>query len=126
MSSPRLLTLLRDRAAVRRFSPRTVQAYARWVVGYVRFHGKRHPGELPTTAVRDYLTHLAVDRRVAASTQNQALAALRFLYGSGLRLMECCQLRVKDVDLDRLEVRVRHGTGARDRVTMLPQSLVTP
>jgi integrase len=48
------------------------------------------------------------------------------LYGSGLRLMECCQLRVKDVDLDRLEVRVRRGKGARDRVTMLPQSLVAP
>ncbi len=177
MSSPRLLTLLRDRAAVRRFSPRTVQAYARWVVAYVRFHGMRHPAELPTTAVRDYLTHLAVERRVAASTQNQALAALRFLYGnvleqplphmvdvaparrphvlpnvlsrdavarvlgamhgvpwlmasllygSGLRLMECCQLRVKDVDLDRLEIRVRRGKGARDRVTMLPQSLVAP
>jgi site-specific recombinase XerD len=46
------------------------------------------------------------------------------LYGSGLRLMECCQLRVKDVDLDRLEIRVRRGKGARDRVTMLPKSMV--
>ena len=169
--------MLRDRAAVRRFSPRTVQAYARWVVAYVRFHGMRHPAALPGTAVRDYLTHLAVERRVAAATQNQALAALRFLYGevleqplpamidvaparrphvlpnvlsrdavarvlgamhgvpwlmasllygAGLRLMECCQLRVKDVDLDRLEIRVRRGKGARDRVTMLPQSLADP
>ena len=177
MSSPRLLALLRDRAAVRRFSPRTVQAYSRWVVGYVRYHGMCHPAELPATAVRDYLTHLAVVRGVAASTQNQALAALRFLYGdvleqplsamvnvaparrphvlpnvlsrdavarvlgamhgvpwlmasllygSGLRLQECCKLRVKDVDLDRLEIRVRRGKGARDRVTMLPTSLVDP
>ena len=84
MSSSPLFTLLRDRAAVRRFSHRTVQAYARWVVEYVRFHGMRHPAKLPETAVRDYLTHLAVDRHVTASTQNQALAALRFLYGDVL------------------------------------------
>jgi integron integrase len=178
MSHPiRLLDQLRQRAAVRRYSPRTAQAYARWVVAYVRFHGRRHPAELPPEAVRDFLTHLAVERRVAASTQNQALAALRFLYGevlesplplitgvaparrphvlpnvlsreavaqvlgvmsgvpwlmasllygSGLRLLECCQLRIKDVDLTRREIRVRRGKGARDRVTMLPAALVAP
>jgi integron integrase len=177
MSAPRLLVTLRQRAAVRRFSPRTVQAYVRWVVAYVHHHGRRHPAELPPTAVRDFLSHLAEERRVAASTQNQALAALRFLYadvlerplpeiagiaaarrpdvlpnvlsrdavaqvlgamsgvpwlmasllyGSGLRLLECCSLRVKDLDLDRGEIRVRRGKGARDRVTMLPQLLVEP
>lgn len=130
-----------------------------------------------TEGSADWTLRSAVERRVAASTRNQALAALRFLYadvleqplppmvdvaparrphvfpnvlsrdavtrvlgamhgvpwlmaslryGSGLRLMECCQLRVKDVDLDRLEIRVRRGKGARDRVTMPPQSLVGP
>lgn len=137
----------------------------------------RHPAELPPSAVRDFLTYLAAERGVAASTQNQALAALRFLYGevleqplphmsdvmparrphvlpnvlsrngvsqvlgamtgvpwlmasllygAGLRLMECCQLRMKDVDLDRGEIRVRRGKGQRDRVTMLPVALVAP
>lgn len=125
-------------------------------------------------AVREFLAHLAHVRQVAASTQNQALAALQFLYrdvlerplplidgigpvrrphrlpnvlsrvdagrvldaisgtpklmamllyGSGLRLMECCSLRVKDVDVERGEIRVRQGKGNRDRVTMLPAAL---
>jgi len=120
------------------------------------------------------LSHLAVDRKVAASTQNQALNALLFLYkgvlevdlpwlasivrarrpkrlpvilspaearriieqlsgtyrlmtcllyGSGLRITECLRLRVKDVDLERREIRVRDGKGQKDRVTVLPESL---
>lgn len=177
MTAPRLLAVVRQRAAVRRYSPRTVQAYVRWVISYVRFHGNRHPAELSPTAVRDFLSHLAQEKQVAASTQNQALAALQFLYrdvleqplpamagvapakrphvlpnvlsrdavvqvlgamrgtswlmasllyGAGLRLMECCTLRVKDVDLDRGEIRVRRGKGGRDRVTMVPVALVEP
>lgn len=170
-----LLDLLRARAAVRHLSERTVEAYERWVVAYIRFHGGRtHPAHLGHEDVRAYLSHLARDRQVAASTQNQALAAINFLYrdvleqplpsvagivaakrphrlpnvlsreevsalldelegttqlmamlmyGSGLRLMECCQLRLKDVDLVRGEIMVRNGKGARDRVTMLPASL---
>ena len=169
-----LFGVLRDRAAVRRYSPRTVTAYARWVRAFIRYHGDRHPRLLDGTHVRAYLTHLARERGVAAATQNQALAALMFLYrdvleqplavtsgvlpakrphvlpnvlsradvarvlaamegttrlmacllyGSGLRLQECCSLRVKDVDLARGEIRVRRGKGARDRVTMLPASL---
>ncbi len=171
----KLLDLLRARAAVRHLSERTVEAYERWVVAYIRFHGgQTHPAHLGHEHVRAYLTHLARDRQVAASTQNQALAALNFLYrdvleqplpsvagieaakrphrlpnvlsheevaallahmegatqlmamllyGSGLRLLECCRLRLKDVDLVRGEIVVRDGKGARDRVTMLPASL---
>ncbi|MCA0374691.1 MAG: integron integrase [Gemmatimonadetes bacterium] len=177
MPAPRLLHRLRDCAAVRRYSPRTADAYARWVRDYVRFHGLRHPRELDAAAVRAYLTYLARERQVAVSTQNQALAALQFLYrdvlgaplppvdgvapakrphrlpnvvsreavqrvlavmdgvprlmasllyGAGLRVQECCQLRVKDVDLGRRELRVREGKGGRDRVTMLPATLVGP
>ena len=80
MSSSRLLLLVHDRAAVRRFSPRTTQVYVRWIVRYVRWHGLRHPATLGGVEVRDFLTYLARERHVAASTQNQALAALQFLY----------------------------------------------
>ncbi len=174
MTGRRLLDQVRDRAAVRRYSPRTTEAYARWIVSYVKHHGRQHPASLGAAAVREFLTFLARERRVAASTQNQARAALRFLYadvlgaplplldgvaparrpavlpnvlsradvqrvlavmegvtqlmarllyGSGLRLTECCQLRLKDVDLSRGELRVRRGKGGRDRVTMVPESL---
>ena len=169
-----LLHQFRERAAARRYSPRTIKAYERWVVAYVRFHGLTHPRELGAAAVKEFVGYLAVERRVAASTQNQALAALRFLYddalgqplaplsglaaarrahhlpnvlsvdevqrvlatmsgvtrlmamllyGSGMRLMECCQLRLKDIDLDGGEIIVRMGKGNRDRVTMLPASI---
>ena len=168
---------MRDRAAVLRYSPRTTQAYTRWVRAYVRYHGLQHPRTLGADAVRAYLVYLARERQVAASTQNQALAALQFLYreiigkpltgvtgivvaktphrlpnvlnrtdvarvlsamsgvpqlmarllyGSGLRLQECCELRIKDLDLERGEIRVRRGKGGRDRVTVLPQSLRDP
>ena len=167
-----LLSVLHDRIAAKHYSARTEQAYAQWVRRYVRFHGRRHPREMGEVQVRDFLTHLARDEQVSASTQNQALAALLFLYrevlalpisgamqhlhakrperlpvvmtreetqrvlqamrgttrlmaslmyGSGMRLMECCTLRVKDVDLTRGEIVIRSGKGQKDRVTMLPQ-----
>jgi len=174
-SGPTLLEVLRTLAAVRRYSPRTVQAYVRWVRAYIRFHGGHtHPRHLGPECVGAFLAHLAQERNVAASTQNQALAALTFLYrdvleqplprisgivqakrphrlpnvlsreevslllreipgktqlmamlmyGAGLRVSECCELRLKDVDTIRCEIVVRQGKGARDRVTMLPASL---
>ena len=176
MPPSRLLDELRDLLRMRRYSPRTVAAYAAWVRRYVRFHGLRHPRELDAGAVRDFLSHLSKTRGgVAASTQNQALAALLFLYrevlaipmgppqgihpakrsqhvptvlapdevrrvlaamdgtprlmasllyGSGLRVAECCKLRVKDLDLARGELTVRGGKGAKDRRTMIPGALV--
>jgi integrase len=161
----------------RRYSPRTIEAYAAWVRRFVRFHERRHPRELGEPAVRAFLTHLARDRHVSASTQNQALAALLFLYrhvleapiavpagmlqakrpvrlpmvltrsevalvlaamdgvpkrvasvlyGGGLRLLEGCALRVKDLDLERGELTVRSGKGQKDRRTVLPRTLVAP
>jgi integron integrase len=77
---PRLLDRVRDALRVRHRSRRTVEAYVRWVRRYVLFHGKRHPSALGSEAVREFLTHLAVEAHVSASTQNQALAALLFLY----------------------------------------------
>ncbi|MBY0492317.1 MAG: integron integrase [Gemmatimonadaceae bacterium] len=173
----RLLEEVRAKAALKRYSPRTVEAYVRWIVAFVRFHGTRHPRLLGAADVEAYLRYLVQERRVAASTQNQALAALRFLYlsvlempleqvaaltpakrphvlpnvlsredvrrvlgamrgqpalmaqllyGSGLRLMECCQLRIKDLDLNRLEIVVRNGKGTKDRITMIPASMRAP
>jgi integron integrase len=174
---PRLLDRLRTELRVRHRSRRTEDAYAAWVRRFVMFHGKRHPAELGPEAITAFLNHLAVDREVAASTQNQALNALVFLYrhvlgrdvktldglirargprrlpvvllpgeahaliarlrgveqlvagllyGSGLRLLEALTLRVKDVDFERREVRVRRGKGDKDRVTPLPEACVRP
>jgi integron integrase len=83
---PRLLDLVRQAARLRHLSLRTEQAYVGWVRRFVRFHGTRHPRELGAEEVRTFLSHLAIDRAVAASTQNQALAALLFLYRDTLGL----------------------------------------
>jgi integron integrase len=151
----RFLEQVRRRARERRYSERTIAAYVHWIRQFILHFGRRHPRELGAEHVREFLSFLAVERRVAASTQNQARAALNFLYGvillsplegvtcarpqrgvptvlsqreigrvldqlgdvvrlavllmygSGLRLMECLTLRVKDVDFDRREIVVR-------------------
>ena len=175
---PRKL-LDRVREAIRRkhYSIRTEESYVAWIKRYILFHNKRHPLEMGCAEIEAFLTHLAVAQKVAASTQNQALSALLFLYrevlqknlefpidsvraqrpkrlptvltkeevrkvirylsgthrlmakllyGSGLRLMECVRLRVKDIDFAQRQIIVRDGKGMEDRVTMLPASLVTP
>jgi integron integrase len=80
-----LLGMVRRRMRLRRLSPRTEEAYVAWVRRFVKFHGMRHPQTLGEADVTAFLTHLAVDARVSASTQNQALAALLFLYRDVLR-----------------------------------------
>jgi integron integrase len=77
---PRLLDEVRDLIRLLHYSYRTEQSYLEWIKQYILFHQKRHPAEMGATEVSQFLTHLAVNRRVAASTQNQALAALLFLY----------------------------------------------
>ena len=81
----RLLDQVRTACRTRHFSYQTEQAYTSWTKRYVRFHGNRHPSELGVEEVRQYLSHLATVRDVAASTQNQALSALLFLYREVLR-----------------------------------------
>ncbi|MFL6516067.1 MAG: integron integrase [Chthoniobacterales bacterium] len=176
-SPPRLLDQVRQHLRVRHYSIRTEQAYVDWIRRFILFHRKRHPGTMAEPEITSFLTHLAADRNVAASTQNQALSALLFLYqhvferkldwlddlervkrppkvpvvltskevravlnqltgdyrlmaellyGSGLRLMECLRLRVKDVDFAYKQITVRDGKGFRDRVTLLPQRLRKP
>jgi integron integrase len=171
---PKLLDQVRDRLRVKHYSIRTETQYVQWIKRFIYFHGRRHPRDMGGPEVEAFLTHLAVEGNVAASTQNQALAALlflyrevlemelpwldkvtrakrprrlpvvltrqevrrvlaemngvhalmaRLLYGTGMRLMECVRLRVKDVDFERLEIIIRDGKGAKDRVTMLPESI---
>ena len=79
-SQPKLLDLVRAALRCRHYSLRTETAYLDWIKRYIRFHGKRHPKELGAEAIAAFLTHLAVDRQVAAATQNQALNGLLFLY----------------------------------------------
>ena len=80
---PKLLDRLRHACRVRHLSPRTEDAYHGWCRRFVLFHGKRHPREMGVPEINQFLTHLAVDRQVSASTQNQAFNALLFLYPGG-------------------------------------------
>ena len=77
---PGLLAVARERMRTRHLSLRTEQAYLQWMRRYIGFHGSRHPRQLGATAVEQFLTHLAVHRKVSSATQNQALQALLFLY----------------------------------------------
>lgn len=79
-SPPKLLDRVRWHLRVKHYSLRTEQAYVDWIRRYILFHGKRHPEEMGEQQIGQFLTHLAVHRHVAASTQNQALSALLFLY----------------------------------------------
>ncbi len=172
----KLLDHVHDALRVKHYSIRTEQAYVNWIKRFILFHNKRHPRQMGSAEIEAFLTHLAVDLNVAASTQNQALCALLFLYhhvldieigpldavrakkprrlptiltqdevraviaamsgvnqliakllyGSGLRLLEALRLRVKDVDFAYHQITVRDGKGEKDRVTILPASLVEP
>ncbi len=94
---PRLLDRLRRACRVRQFSPRTEHCYANWAERYIRFHGLRHPATLGPAEIESFLTHLAADGHVAASTQNQAFHALLFLYQQvlGIELPRLDALRAR-------------------------------
>src|SRR5213079_2511868 len=100
-SSPKLLDRVRWHLRVKRYSIRTEQAYVDWIRRYILFHRKRHPDEMGEPEIAAFLSHLAVDGQVAASTQNQALSALLFFYQQVLHVKLPWLdegLRVKDVD----------------------------
>jgi site-specific recombinase XerD len=83
---PRLLDRVRTALRIRHYSRRTEEAYVAWILRYIRFHGKRHPLEMGAPELTRFLSSLAIEAKVAASTQNQALSALLFLYRDVLDL----------------------------------------
>lgn len=85
-NKPRFLDLVRERIRVKHYSIRTEEAYVGWIKKFIFFHNKRHPAEMGKLEMEQFLTHLAVDKNVAASTQNQALAALLFMYKEVLQI----------------------------------------
>lgn len=85
MTAPKLLDHVREVIRMKHYSIRTEQAYVHWIVRYIRYHGLRHPDALGASDVSAFLSYLAKERRVSASTQNQALAAILFLYKEVLR-----------------------------------------
>ena len=170
---PRLRDQVRGAIRVRHYSRRTEAAYLGWIRRFIFFHSKRHPAEMGAEEITRFLSSLATERHVSASTQNQALSAILFLYryvlnqevpwlddlvrakrpqrlpvvctrdevkavldlliisgtnwlmasllyGAGLRLLECLQLRIKDVDFGSNQIMVRGGKGNKDRITLLP------
>ena len=174
---PKLLDQVVAKMRVNHYSLRTEKSYIDWIKRYIWHFDKTHPKDMGAEQVEVFLTYLAVERNVSASTQNQAKSALLYLYkevlgmdlpwldnvtqakvpkrlpvvltqaevqavlsrmdgtmwliasllyGSGLRIMETLRLRVKDVDFAQREILVREGKGFKDRVTMLPLSLVEP
>ena len=76
----KLLDQVRDAIRLKHYSYRTEETYVQWIRRYILFHNKRHPNEMGTPEIEAFLTHLAIDGQVAASTQNQALSAILFLY----------------------------------------------
>jgi integron integrase len=174
---PKLLDQVRQAIRTRHYSPRTEETYVHWIKRFIFFNNKRHPAEMGEKEIAQFLSSLASAQHVSASTQNQALNAILFLYrhvlnkdigyvdgvvranrpkrlptvltrqevksifgcldssdwlmamllyGAGLRLMECLQLRVKDIDLTNNEILVRAGKGDKDRHTMLPAAVKEP
>ena len=99
---PRLLDRVRQALHCRHYSLRTEKAYVAWIKRYIVHHGKRHPAEMGRLEVEQFLSHLVTARRASASTQNQALSALLFLYREVLGL----QLEIGDVARPRPAVRV--------------------
>ena len=79
-TKPRLLEQVTNQLRLRHYSRRTETAYMHWIKRYILFHGKKHPRDMGHCQVEEFLSYLAVQRKVAASTQNQALGALIFLY----------------------------------------------
>lgn len=177
MAEKKLLEQLADKIRLKHYSRKTVAAYVTWCRRYIIFHNKRHPREMGKPEIEAYLNYLANTAHVAASTQNQCLHAILFLYrevlgivienvqsirakeskrlpivlnqedtrrvldnvqgepfhlmvqllyGAGLRLQECQQLRVKDIDFGMGTIMVRGGKGDKDRTVPLPRTLVKP
>ena len=174
-AKPKLLDQVKTHLRSLHYSRRTEESYINWIKRFIIFNNKMHPEQLGKDQIRKFLNHLAVERNDSASTQNQALQAILFLYkeiihkdvgwvddiqrpvkpkhipvvfsqsearivlnnisglpqfiaqllyGSGLRLSEALRLRVKDIDFEYRHIIIRDAKGEKDRVTLLPESLI--
>jgi len=174
---PRLLDQVREVIRIKHYSLRTEESYANWIKRYILFHNKKHPIEMGEQEIGEFITYLVKSKKVSASTQNQALCAIVFLYknvlkkeleksisiywsktpkklpvvftkyeaikvlnnlkgvhwlvgmllyGSGLRLTESLELRVKDIDFGYKQIVVRNSKGEKDRTTILPEKVIEP
>ena len=114
---PKLLDRVRRACRLRHFSPRTEVRYVTWAARFIRFHGLRHPNTMGGPEVIRFLTHLAVERHVAASTQNQAFNALLFLYQQvlGIDLPRIDSVRARQCGLDLLDTCRSHWRPVRSR-----------
>ena len=175
MPEPKLLDKVRLELRTKYYSVKTEKSYVNWIKRFILFHNKRHPNDMEAEEVKQFLNHLAVDKHVSASTQNQALCSILFLYknvlgknfgwmedlvkakrskripvvftrsevrevfkhldgviklicsllyGSGLRLGEALNLRIKNIDFDMNQIIVRESKGEKDRITTLPKSII--
>ena len=174
LPTPRLYDRVIEVLRLHHYSLRTEEAYVGWIRRFLAFHPGRHPRDMGSPEMTAFLSRLASQDHVAASTQNQALSALLFLYqkvlqvelpwlndvvrakrpkrlpvvltrnevhrvlaeldgayrlvgqllyGSGLRLLECLRLRIKDLDFDARHIMVREGKGDKDRHALLPDAV---
>lgn len=172
----KLLDEVRVTLRANHYSRKTEESYTSWIKQFIIFNGKRHPNEMGKKEIQEFINHLAIERHVSSSTQNQALQAILYLYkkilkkdpgwitelkhvkkvahlptvfsrgeaaeiikqlngtvklivsllyGTGMRLNECLNLRIKDIDFGMGHITVRDGKGEKDRITLLPQKLIT-
>ncbi len=173
--SRKLVDVIAEVCRTEHYAYRTEETYLKWIKRFIAFHNNKHPREMGAPEVTAFLSNLAVERHVTASSQNQALSAILFLYkkvlgielpwmvdivrakrtrrmpvvltrrevekvlscmtgktwlmasmcyGSGLRMIECLRLRIKDIDFQYKQIMVRDGKGGKDRVTMLADQLI--
>ena len=172
---PKLLEQVRIELRTKHYSKKTEESYISWIKQYIIYNNKIHPEKLGKEAISKFLNYLAVERHVAASTQNQALSAILYLYkniikkemgwlddvirahksrrlpvvftkaevnavlnnlegvprivcsllyGSGLRLGEALELRIKDINFEYRQIIVREAKGNKDRITTLPDKII--
>ena len=171
----KLLDQVRITLRTNHYSPKTEESYTSWIKQFILFNGKKHPLELGPEEIQKFINFLATEKHVSASTQNQALQGVLYLYknvlkkeigwienikhatrvkhlpvvfskretmkifehfegipklvvsllyGSGLRLSECLNLRIKDIDFDYKQIMVRDGKGEKDRHSVLPTTII--
>ena len=174
--SARLMDQVREVLRFHHYAYNTEKSYVAWILQYIRFNNRRHPKDMGKSEVESFLSHLALNRGVSASTQNQAFNAIVFLYkqvlnvdfdldiratrarkskrlpvvltreevtnilnqlngvskfltqlmyGCGLRSLEVIRLRIHDIDFSQKQIIIRAAKGNKDRVTFLPDNLVS-